>query len=355
MNHNRCTVTVRPRFAFATVNVRSGPGTHYARSGMIAVGTADLPVLDVQPDDLGRQSPHGRVHQWFWLEIAADGSGWMRDDLLELHGDCSALGYGVVLTPTRASALIRRAPVLPELPPLDDSERIRKAAFNITAGFEGRGYASYQNFDAGVVSYGRFQFTLASGALFSVIDHYLRGASGAVADQLQGYRERILDRDMSLRHDRHLRDLLLQAAGDPAMRAAQDSVAAEHYWQRAVDLSVTPRQLRRPLSYALIFDMAINHGRLHDLINRAEEALNIPLKAPPALHNVTEERLMQRTAQVRRDRMYAFAGADPALQGLKPRVDFWLRLIDAGDWDLQGDVDGFVLLKPGRRVQVRNP
>ena len=43
-------------------------------------------------------------------------------------------------------------------------DRIRRAAFNITSTFEGsKTYANYQNYDAGIISYGRFQFTL-SGA-----------------------------------------------------------------------------------------------------------------------------------------------------------------------------------------------
>ncbi len=63
-------------------------------------------------------------------------------------------------------------------------DNIKRAAFNITAAFEGGGYSSYQNYDKGVVSYGRFQFTLASGSLFTVLEQYLAQATGSGGELL---------------------------------------------------------------------------------------------------------------------------------------------------------------------------
>jgi hypothetical protein len=42
------------------------------------------------------------------------------------------------------------------------------------------------------------------------------------------------------------------------------------------------------------------------------------------------------------------------LPGLKRRGDFWVDLVNRGDWDLQGNAAGFVYVN-GKPVQVRNP
>src|SRR5215207_5631585 len=176
-----CLATVRGLAGFPFVNVRAGAGTHTAVQGTLPVGTANLKVLEVRPDELKKEL-NGKIYQWFRLEFPDGKTGWVRDDLLDIRGDCSAFGYGPLSELTYAFAVTR----VERQPPTDTQERIRKAAFNVTAGFEGGGYASYQNFDAGIVSYGRFQFTLASGSLFSVLDRYLVAASTSpIANELR--------------------------------------------------------------------------------------------------------------------------------------------------------------------------
>src|SRR5690606_29149586 len=137
----------------------------------------------------------GKVYQWFQLTFPDGRQGWVRDDLLSLNGDGSEYGYGVLAPNTFAFAVSRQeaiavtpapapsqpAPPAPSNPapapmpvaapapaatsvietidpapastPLTNIDRIRTAAFNITAGFEGGGYATYQNYDAGIISY----------------------------------------------------------------------------------------------------------------------------------------------------------------------------------------------------------
>jgi hypothetical protein len=244
------------------------------------------------------------------------------------------------------------APVAP--PTRSEPERIKAAAFNITAAFEGRGYHAYQNFDDGIVSYGRFQFTLASGSLFTVIEAYLKTATGDTADALRGYRQRIHDRDDTLRHDELLKRLLIAAAEDPTMQAAQDAVATTKYWDLVQDLSIQPRNIQTPLGQALVFDMAINHGPRHDMIGLAEEAIGVPPKSRMPGNGGDERDLITQIARIRQDRMHKLADKH-GWEGLRQRGDFWVALVTLGDWELAGGSSGQIEVKPGRVVQVRQP
>lgn len=346
-----CKATVRTESDFSRINVRRGAGTHFDILTTLAVGTSDLTVREVRPDEKQKASATGKVYQWFKVDLPDGQSGWIRDDLLDIVGDCGSMGYSSLTTPTYAFALTRVEVVAR---PPSDPDRVRKAAFNITAGFEGGGYATYQNRDDGVISYGRFQFTLASGSLFSVLDRYLAQATGATADQLRSqYYEPIKARDANLRNDQNLKNLLVAAAPDPVMQAAQDAVATIVYWDASMNLSAVPRNINTPLGRALLFDMAINHGLRHDMIALAEGALSLPVRGRlPDLD--VEKRLIGKLAEVRQERMGRLAIKLNA-PGLKQRGDFWVSFIATNDWDLLGDLNGNVTIKPGRAVQVKNP
>ncbi len=234
-------------------------------------------------------------------------------------------------------------------------EEIRRAAYAITAAFEGSGYASYQNIDAGIVSYGRFQFTLASGSLYTVLERYLAAASGPTAAALrEGYLGRVQARDETLRGDDTLRTLLIGAADDPVMQIAQDAVATERYWDVVQRLSIQPRNIQTALGQALLFDMAINHGPRHDMIGLAEAALGVPPKSRMPDNGVAEPELIRRVAQIRQERLHRLADKH-GWGGLRRRGDFWVNLTQAEDWDLLGDTEGMLTVLPGRRVRVRWP
>lgn len=236
---------------------------------------------------------------------------------------------------------------------MDEKERIRLAAFNITSAFEGsKGYAMYQTYDAGIISYGRFQFTLAGGSLASVVDGYLSRSDSPIAQQLRAYQARIRNRDASLRNDAQLQSLLIQAAAEKAMQDAQDEVAINSYWIPSQD-SVTVRGIQTPLGQALLFDMAIQHGPAHKLIRKAEEELGVPPRSRLIENGLSEQQLIRRVVDVRKRALYAQADRD-RLPGLKRRADFWVDLVQKGDWQLQGDADGNVWVF-GAPVQVRNP
>lgn len=346
-----CLATVRGLADFPQVNVRSGPGTHTAVIGTLNVGTSGLKVLEVRPDELKREFG-GKIYQWMKLELPDGTTGWVRDDLLAIQGDCTQFGYGCLSEQVSASAITR----VERMPPSDDQERTRKAAFNITGGFEGSGYGSYQNYDAGIVSYGRFQFTLASGSLFSVLDRYLISAGGSpIANELRTvFYQRVRDRDPNLREDPRLKELLIMAANEEAMKRAQDEVATDVYWVRVQNLSIQPRNIRTPLGQAFVFDCAIQHGAYHNILGLAEKELGVQPKSKLGENGATEEQLITASARIRCDRLYALADR-LNLPGLRVRGDFWKNIVSRADWDLQGDDMGEVETFTGRRVQVRNP
>jgi hypothetical protein len=238
--------------------------------------------------------------------------------------------------------------------PMDEQERIRVAAFNITAAWEGdKGYANYQTYDTGLISYGRFQFTLAAGSLARVLDGYLAAATSPVAQQLRVYQQRVDARDASLRTDETFKQLMIEAAAEDEMRDAQDEVVIKSYWNPSQD-SVNVRGIVTPVGQALLFDMAIQHGPGNMLIQTAEAFYGAPPKSRLGENGINEQQLISRVAIERRDFLYRLADKQN-LPGVKKRGDFWIDLINSkGDWQLQGDGNGNVFVY-GQPVQARNP
>ncbi|HEX2621520.1 MAG TPA: chitosanase [Phototrophicaceae bacterium] len=390
MSSQPCKAKIRgiPNIPSVTeVNVRSGPSTAQQLLFKIPVGTMDLAVLDVQPDSTGA-ALNNKVYQWFKLSFPNGQNGWVRDDLAEIVGDCAVQGYGVLTEytfafdrtrstgsssgtatttpPTTIPPVTTTPPASTTTPPatgasgstssspnsMDDPIRVRKAAFAVTAAFEGHGYAAYQNYDRGIISYGRFQFAL-NGGLGSVVERYLNRSNTDVANQMRPYLPRIKAVDESLRSDTHLRDLLIAAAAEPVMQAVQDEVATENYWNRIMDLSINPRGIQSPLAKAMLFDIGIQYGVMHQLIGLAEQDLGVAPKSRVGENGITEKQLIAQVAERRRRGLYAQAERDN-LPGLKPRADLWVNLIAANDWGFQGDVSGNVNAS-GKIIQVRNP
>ena len=248
-------------------------------------------------------------------------------------------------------------PTLPENVDIDpaDYDRTRRAAYYITRSFEG-GFSSFQTYDSGIVSYGFLQFTLGSGSLQRVVDRFLAMSQSSIANELRSsYLGRVQNKDKALRNDMRFKELLVNAADEKEMREAQFEAATQDYWDVVIENYVVRRgNFRYPLSYALLFDMGVNFGVNHAYVRKAEEILGVPSNSRVGTNGVTEERLISKVAELRRDSHYSQAERDN-LPGLKVRGDFWVNLTGAGDWYLQGDSDGFVEPKSGRKVQVRNP
>ena len=248
-------VTGNPNAPATTdINVRSGPGTNYDIPFKTTVGTANLPIVDVQADAKGI-TLNNKIYQWFKVTFPNGQQGWVRDDLVTITGDGSRYGYGVLSQPTNAFSLMRvvspirqvtpAAPTAPAATPTSDAlDRVRKAAFNITSTFEGGGYSTYQNYDSGIISYGRFQFTLAAGNLAKVVNLYLQRSHDASVGLLQPYAQRITAKDATLRTDTALKAALVQAAADPIMQAVEDEIAATVFWQPVITRTMANSVMR---------------------------------------------------------------------------------------------------------------
>ena len=370
MTDNPCTATIRGLRNFpdiTQVNVRRGPGTNYDIAFKAPVGMDSLSILKVSADNEGKNL-NSKVYQWFNLEFHGGAVGWIRDDLLAIEGNCGSYGYGIQPADTFAFA-VTRGTVTPvaEPKPVEketttmkpaaaqqsrpyDEARIQKAALAITSAFEGSGYDAFNNYDAGVISYGIIQFTLAAGTLATIINNYLGRSNSQIAQQIRAFQARIQAMDQSLRNDPNLKNLLIQAAREPEMQLVQDELAIANYWSRTLENYVKPRGYRHPLTHALLFDISVNFGVGDGFVRMAERDLGIPTRSNPQDYGKTEEQVIERVAQLRKISHDKQALRDN-LPGLRARGDFWVDLVGRPDWDLIGDTDGFVIVS-GRRLQV---
>ena len=364
-----CTAIVRgiPHIPSVTeVNVRNGPGTNFEVIFTVPVGMDSLRILDVAADAEAK-TKDGKVYQWFKLTFHGGAVGFIRDDLLDLAGDCTLQGYGVygertfAFTQNRAGAN-EPQPAGPTVDlrqpdkPFDpfSLDRIRKAAFAITNVFEGTGYPSYQNADSGIVSYGRFQFTLGAGSLGTVCRRYCDRSLTQTADEIRAiFLPRVLARDPGLRSELRLRDLLIAAAEEDVMKAVQNEVATEGFWERMLNITARPRNIQLPLSLAMLLDIAINFGVMHGLVTRAEDDLGVPQRSRVRENGISEQQLIVQVADIRK-RSHDRQAERDNLPGLKVRGDFWMTMAVNGDWNLAGDANGNILVK-GQPVQVRSP
>jgi chitosanase len=112
--------------------------------------------------------------------------------------------------------------------------------------------------DAGHLTYGRSQTTLASGLLYELVRDYC-AADGAVhADALRPFLGQLQARDTALDHDEEIKVALRRAGGDPVMQAVQDAFFDSKYWDPAVR-DAEAMGFVEPLSVAVIYDSRI-HG-----------------------------------------------------------------------------------------------
>ena len=243
------------------------------------------------------------------------------------------------------------AEATPEITPTDRHTLI--AALNITSTFEGFGYNSYNNYDSGIISYGRSQYTLASGSLAAVLVDYLAHSTTVTANKLRGdYLDRVNAQDETLRTDEAFQTLLVAAADEIAMQDAQDAWTTENYWNRIYQQSIAPRGIQTPLGQALIYDIGISNGINHQLLQLAETALGVPTLSRVGENGVSEETLVTELAHVYQQHMQNFA-EQMSLPGLARRGDFWVTLIESGNWQLRGNSLGNLVVN-GRTIYVGN-
>ena len=230
-----------------------------------------------------------------------------------------------------------------------ETERVRKVAFNMASAFEG-GYGAINTYDAGIISYGFLQFTLAAGSLGTVLQNYCNRASSSTANGIRGYLERVINRDALLKNDMNFLSLLRAAANEKEMVDAQGEIGERGYWKAVVDGYIIQRELKYPLTWALLFDMGVNFGVNHGFVRLAEKDLGVQPRSKPSESGLSEEQLITYVAQLRK-RSHDNQAARDNLPGLRKRGDFWMQLVTAGDWYLRGDSSGNVYPN-GRTIQV---
>jgi hypothetical protein len=243
-------------------------------------------------------------------------------------------------------------PIVTPIP--QDTGRVFAAAMNITGAFEGSGYGTIATNDAGIINYGRLQFTLASGDLDILLQRYQAASTSETAEALSAYAARVAQHDATLAGDVHFIELLKAAADEPDMQRAQDQLARERYWNEIYETSILPRNIETPLGQALVFDTTIHHGLNHTFLIEVEDALGVPRHSAMPANGVTEQAFIRALAERRSSYLYTTA-EQYGYPGLKTRADFWIDLIERGDWHLEGDESGEVTVKPGVTVQVRSP
>ena len=87
------------------VNARPDATTNSQIMFKVDVGTTDIIVINVK-EDLEQRAKDGKIYQWFHAQFA-QGTAWVRDDLIEIWGDGTTAGYPVITTPVVAFQLTR--------------------------------------------------------------------------------------------------------------------------------------------------------------------------------------------------------------------------------------------------------
>lgn len=177
--------------------------------------------------------------------------------------------------------------------------------------------------DAGHLTYGRSQTTLASGNLFLLISAYVSTPGVHFADRFTPYLARLRQIDLSLDHDSTFRGLLEQAGSDPVMHAVQDQFFDRVYWTpaatAAAQLSITSA-----LGCCVLYDSTV-HGSWRMMRDRTNTQFGTPDK-------LTENIWIQRYISVRRD--WLGNNPNPLLQRTVYRMTELGRLATAGKWGL---------------------
>ena len=112
--------------------------------------------------------------------------------------------------------------------------------------------------DGAGISYGRSQATDKGGTLDKIVLEYIdRG--GPMAAELAPWVIRLADNPPTLQNEPKFIALLKEAGRCPVMRQVQDDVFADGYWSPVLRLG-SRLQLTWPLSYAILYDVAIQSG-----------------------------------------------------------------------------------------------
>ncbi len=200
--------------------------------------------------------------------------------------------------------------------------------------------AAYQTYDAGIISYGKHQATLASGTLNRVMQSYFKRSTSGTSQALKNeFGSRIAKMDPGLRNDGRIKELLLQAAAEAAMNEAQDEVFDQSFYQPAI-AAAREYNVGSPLGLAALYDTQIQGG-LYIVLPRVTERLGAKIGQA----GITETKWIATFLDLREERLYRLAdqfedkgdaGTANALRISTFRVKEQRQLLQAGNLRLKG-------------------
>jgi chitosanase len=186
------------------------------------------------------------------------------------------------------------------------------------------GMVTIQADDAGHLTYGRSQTTLASGNLHLLIQSYCETPGASYARGLRAYLAQLQDRDITLDGDAELHGLLKSAGDDPVMRDVQDRFFDRVYWQPSVRIAAgIPVEL--PLSVAVLYDSFV-HGSSRLIRDRTRRECGSP-------DSTTERSWVAGYVRIRRE--WLASRRSPLLRVTVYRMEDLGRLIAEGRWGLE--------------------
>jgi chitosanase len=178
--------------------------------------------------------------------------------------------------------------------------------------------------DAGHLTYGRSQTTLASGNLYLLIADYCAAPGAARAESLRSYLPRLQARDLTLDNDANLRSILRQAGqDDPVMARVQDAFFDRVYWEPS-QFSAKTAGLTTALAGGVVYDSTV-HGAWRALRDKTNTAVG-------TVAALGEKKWVAGYIATRR--AWLAGHANLLLRKTVYRMDTFASLIQQDRWDL---------------------
>ena len=184
--------------------------------------------------------------------------------------------------------------------------------------------------DAGHLTYGRSQTTLASGNLWRLVENYCQAAAGEVAEELRAYLPRLEARDITLDQDARFRALLREAGSDGVMQRVQDQFFDRAYWQPAL-AAAQGLGIPSALGTGVVYDSFI-HGAWGRLRDATTARVGLPSASGGSVTGAGERGWVQEYVALRRD--WLANHSNPVLRRAVYRMDTFAALVEAGNWPL---------------------
>lgn len=188
------------------------------------------------------------------------------------------------------------------------------------------GSVTFDPRDAGRLTFGLHQTTLASGNLYLLMKAYVEAAGAEFAGALKPWLAYFATKNIRCDTDKNLHALLRSTGQDPVMCAVQDDFFERIYWDRA-EAAAKAMGLTQPLSFSVVYDSFI-HGQWAKI--RDVTAINTKLKS---VKNITEEKRWI-ISFVNARRVWLGGSTNSLLAATTYRMDAFKKIIDSDNWSL---------------------